>query len=87
MANSLVLCAEAFGLDQPDSYNYLRRSSSNDDGTINDRGTFQDVLVRSPVFRVVRAAKSVLSTKPQLLLLLFFSELHENHAVHGGEHP
>ncbi|XP_075878359.1 unconventional myosin-X [Nelusetta ayraudi] len=35
---------EAFGLDQPDSYNYLRRSSCHDDPTINDRGTFQDVL-------------------------------------------
>lgn len=45
-ANRLSLCAEAFSLDQPNSYNYLRQSSCLNDATINDRGTFQDVLVR-----------------------------------------
>uniref|UniRef100_A0AAX7SE72 Myosin X n=1 Tax=Astatotilapia calliptera TaxID=8154 RepID=A0AAX7SE72_ASTCA len=35
---------EAFGLTHPDSYHYLRQSSCQDDKTINDKGTFQDVL-------------------------------------------
>uniref|UniRef100_A0A8D3CG79 Myosin X n=1 Tax=Scophthalmus maximus TaxID=52904 RepID=A0A8D3CG79_SCOMX len=35
---------EAFGLTQPDSYHYLRQSSCVADNTINDQGTFQDVL-------------------------------------------
>ncbi|XP_032387774.1 unconventional myosin-X [Etheostoma spectabile] len=35
---------EAFGLSQPDSYHYLRQSSCVADKTINDHGTFQDVL-------------------------------------------
>ncbi|XP_071348791.1 unconventional myosin-X [Trachinotus anak] len=35
---------EAFGLTQPDSYHYLRQSSCLTDKTINDEGTFQDVL-------------------------------------------
>ncbi|XP_042353344.1 unconventional myosin-X [Plectropomus leopardus] len=35
---------EAFGLTQPDSYHYLRQSSCLTDKTINDSGTFQDVL-------------------------------------------
>ncbi|KAF3698619.1 Unconventional myosin-X Unconventional myosin-10 [Channa argus] len=35
---------EAFGLTQPESYHYLRQSSSLADKTINDKGTFQDVL-------------------------------------------
>ncbi|TDH06304.1 hypothetical protein EPR50_G00132250 [Perca flavescens] len=35
---------EAFGLSQPDSYHYLRQSSCLADKTINDPGTFQDVL-------------------------------------------
>ncbi|XP_040924063.1 LOW QUALITY PROTEIN: unconventional myosin-X [Betta splendens] len=35
---------EAFGLSQPDSYHYLRQSGCFADKTINDKGTFQDVL-------------------------------------------
>lgn len=35
---------EAFGLTHPDSYHYLRQSSCQDDKTINDKDTFQDVL-------------------------------------------
>ncbi|KAM4556029.1 unconventional myosin-X [Fundulus diaphanus] len=35
---------EAFGLTQPESYHYLRQSSCVADKTINDNGTFQDVL-------------------------------------------
>ncbi|KAM3604889.1 uncharacterized protein V6R79_017518 [Siganus canaliculatus] len=35
---------EAFGLSQPDGYHYLRQSSCHDDKTINDLGTFHDVL-------------------------------------------
>uniref|UniRef100_A0A3Q4HUX6 Myosin X n=1 Tax=Neolamprologus brichardi TaxID=32507 RepID=A0A3Q4HUX6_NEOBR len=35
---------EAFGLTHPDSYHYLRQSSCQDDKTIIDKGTFQDVL-------------------------------------------
>ncbi|XP_031147966.1 unconventional myosin-X isoform X1 [Sander lucioperca] len=35
---------EAFGLSQPDSYHYLRQSSCLADKTMNDHGTFQDVL-------------------------------------------
>lgn len=35
---------EAFGLTHPDSYHYLRQSSFLPDKTINDKGTFQDVL-------------------------------------------
>ncbi|XP_045907029.1 unconventional myosin-X isoform X2 [Micropterus dolomieu] len=35
---------EAFGLTHPDSYHYLRQSSCITDKTINDKGTFQDVL-------------------------------------------
>uniref|UniRef100_A0A3Q2QN27 Myosin X n=1 Tax=Fundulus heteroclitus TaxID=8078 RepID=A0A3Q2QN27_FUNHE len=35
---------EAFGLTQPESYHYLRQSSCIADKTINDNGTFQDVL-------------------------------------------
>ncbi|XP_078121206.1 unconventional myosin-X isoform X2 [Sander vitreus] len=35
---------EAFGLSQPDSYHYLKQSSCLPDKTINDHGTFQDVL-------------------------------------------
>ncbi|XP_029379947.1 unconventional myosin-X [Echeneis naucrates] len=35
---------EAFGLTPPDSYYYLRQSSGLNDKTINDEGTFQDVL-------------------------------------------
>ncbi|XP_076600770.1 unconventional myosin-X isoform X1 [Chaetodon auriga] len=35
---------EAFGLTHPDSYHYLRQSSCLADKTINDNGTFQDVL-------------------------------------------
>ncbi|XP_063318219.1 unconventional myosin-X [Pelmatolapia mariae] len=35
---------EAFGLTHPESYHYLRQSSCQDDKTINDKGTFQDVL-------------------------------------------
>ncbi|CAJ1072946.1 unconventional myosin-X isoform X2 [Xyrichtys novacula] len=35
---------EAFGLTQPDSYYYLRQSSCLTDQTINDHGTFHDVL-------------------------------------------
>uniref|UniRef100_A0A3Q3JP94 Myosin X n=1 Tax=Monopterus albus TaxID=43700 RepID=A0A3Q3JP94_MONAL len=35
---------EAFGLTQPDSYHYLRQSACLADKTINDKGTFQDVL-------------------------------------------
>uniref|UniRef100_A0AAQ6A0G7 Myosin X n=1 Tax=Amphiprion ocellaris TaxID=80972 RepID=A0AAQ6A0G7_AMPOC len=35
---------EALGLTHPDSYHYLRQSSCHGDETINDKGTFQDVL-------------------------------------------
>uniref|UniRef100_A0A3B5ANI8 Myosin X n=1 Tax=Stegastes partitus TaxID=144197 RepID=A0A3B5ANI8_9TELE len=35
---------EAFALTHPDSYHYLRQSSCHSDKTINDLGTFQDVL-------------------------------------------
>ncbi|KAG7218961.1 hypothetical protein INR49_005539 [Caranx melampygus] len=35
---------EAFALTHPDSYHYLRQSSCVSDKTINDEGTFQDVL-------------------------------------------
>ncbi|XP_078029548.1 unconventional myosin-X isoform X1 [Epinephelus lanceolatus] len=35
---------EAFGLTQPESYHYLRQSHCLTDKTINDSGTFQDVL-------------------------------------------
>uniref|UniRef100_A0A3Q2E042 Myosin X n=1 Tax=Cyprinodon variegatus TaxID=28743 RepID=A0A3Q2E042_CYPVA len=35
---------EAFGLTHPESYHYLRQSSCIADKTINDKGTFQDVL-------------------------------------------
>ncbi|KAE8290503.1 Unconventional myosin-X Unconventional myosin-10 [Larimichthys crocea] len=35
---------EAFGLTHPDAYHYLRQSSCLADKTINDTGTFQDVL-------------------------------------------
>lgn len=69
-ANNLALCAEAFGLDQPDSYNYLRRSSCHDDPTINDSGTFQDVLVRPKHVRVERAA--TLWSPPSLTFFFFF---------------
>lgn len=47
--NLLVgLVAEAFGLSHPDSYHYLTQSGCLADKTINDHGTFQDVLVRRP---------------------------------------
>ncbi len=39
--------AEAFGLTHPDGYHYLRQSNCIPDETINDSGTFQDVLVKS----------------------------------------
>lgn len=42
----VCVVAEAFGLSHPDSYHYLRHSSCVADKTINDHGTFQDVLVR-----------------------------------------
>lgn len=42
----VCVAAEAFGLTQPDGYHYLRKSSCLPDKTINDNGTFQDVLVR-----------------------------------------
>lgn len=42
----VCVVAEAFGLTHPDSYHYLRQSSCLPDKTINDNGTFQDVLVR-----------------------------------------
>ncbi|KAM9323222.1 unconventional myosin-X isoform 2-T2 [Pholidichthys leucotaenia] len=35
---------ESFGLTHPDSYHYLRQSTCFADKTINDKGTFQDVL-------------------------------------------
>ncbi|XP_054603001.2 unconventional myosin-X isoform X2 [Nothobranchius furzeri] len=35
---------ESFGLTQPENYHYLRQSSCLGDRTINDEGTFQDVL-------------------------------------------
>ncbi|CAK6977026.1 unconventional myosin-X [Scomber scombrus] len=35
---------EAFGLTNPDSYHYLRKSNCATDKTINDKGTFNDVL-------------------------------------------
>ncbi|XP_076005016.1 unconventional myosin-X isoform X2 [Genypterus blacodes] len=35
---------EAFGLSPPESFHYLRQSSCVADKTINDKGTFQDVL-------------------------------------------
>nr|XP_057921483.1 unconventional myosin-X isoform X2 [Doryrhamphus excisus] len=35
---------EALGLSHPDSYHYLTQSSCPQDKTINDKGTFQDVL-------------------------------------------
>ncbi|XP_061776699.1 unconventional myosin-X isoform X1 [Nerophis ophidion] len=35
---------EALGLNQPDGYHYLTQSSCPADKTINDKGTFQDVL-------------------------------------------
>ncbi|KAK5614658.1 Unconventional myosin-X [Crenichthys baileyi] len=35
---------EAFGLTHPESYHYLRQSHCIADKTINDKGTFQDVL-------------------------------------------
>lgn len=47
----VALVAEAFGLSHPDSYHYLRQSSCLADKTINDHGTFQDVLVRRPIKR------------------------------------
>lgn len=43
----VCVAAEAFGLTHPDSYHYLRQSGYLADKTINDNGTFQDVLVRS----------------------------------------
>lgn len=42
----VCVVAEAFGLSHPESYHYLRQSSCLADKTINDHGTFQDVLVR-----------------------------------------
>uniref|UniRef100_A0A7N6ADS1 Myosin X n=1 Tax=Anabas testudineus TaxID=64144 RepID=A0A7N6ADS1_ANATE len=36
---------EAFGLNHPETYHYLRQSGCFADKTINDKGTFQDVLV------------------------------------------
>uniref|UniRef100_A0A3Q1IMX3 Myosin X n=1 Tax=Anabas testudineus TaxID=64144 RepID=A0A3Q1IMX3_ANATE len=35
---------EAFGLNHPETYHYLRQSGCFADKTINDKGTFQDVL-------------------------------------------
>ncbi|XP_037538371.1 unconventional myosin-X [Nematolebias whitei] len=35
---------EAFGLTHPENYHYLRQSNCPADKTINDKGTFQDVL-------------------------------------------
>lgn len=43
----ICFVTDAFGLSHPESYYYLRQSSCFADKTINDKGTFQDVLVCS----------------------------------------
>ncbi len=48
----VCVVAEAFGLTHPDSYHYLRQSSCLADKTINDNGTFQDVLVRRKLYHL-----------------------------------
>lgn len=59
--------AEAFGLSHPDSYHYLRQSDCPADTTINDKGTFQDVLVGTSV---LGAAASVSACQVSVCLML-----------------
>lgn len=71
MCNTFVfLSAEAFGLTHPDSYHYLRQSSCHADKTINDKGTFQDVLVggRNSLHSLIKAFITIYSRDSFVIL-------------------
>lgn len=76
---------EAFGLNHPDSYYYLRQSCCFADKTINDKGTFQDVLVgRTLMAFYITVTHSATKTLSQTIWLEHFNKQWPGHWFQAG---